>query len=268
MLESLFRQVAIPWLVLATLHVLRAGAFVMALGLMGAQGESRILRLVLSVSIGLLVFAVVRDSAGALHVVEDNLADGILGLAVMVAQEIIVGLALGFSLSLVMLVLVSAGEIMSVEMGFAMARSLNPVTGTNSTVMSQLFQTFGYLIFFSTDLHHDVLRLFHELGQVLPVGVPPDIGLIWMGLRELTAGAIDWGMRFAFPIMAVMMLLTTTMVLLSRAVPNINLMEFAFGVRILLALTAASWFLMDSLDDFPNLFGYFMEGAAGMFRPA
>ena len=268
MAEQIFRLISVPWLALLLLHVVRAGAFLVAMNFTGSQAESKILRIILATALGAILFAVTPDHGSNIPEVQQRLHGGLFGLCIMVVQEAIIGIAAGFALNLLMTILTGAGELMSIDMGFAMARSLNPVTGTNSTVMSQLMQTFGFLLIFALNLHHEAIRLLAMSSELVPVGVTPDIGAIFDGLRNLASTAIEWAARLAFPIIAVMLLLTSTLVMLSRAVQNINLMEVAFGVRILLALSAGTWFLADGLQDFPRLFHMFLEGAAGMLRPA
>ena len=72
--------------------------------------------------------------------------------------------------------------------------------------------------------------------------------------NDRVARAIDFGLQYAIPIFGVMILLTVTLVVLARAVQNINLMEFSFGLRILLAFVASIYFLVEGAPFLEHVF--------------
>ncbi|MHC5065524.1 MAG: flagellar biosynthetic protein FliR, partial [Planctomycetota bacterium] len=77
----------------------------------------------------------------------------------------------------------------------------------------------------------------------VPIGQEFDFSVVYLNIHEMLRRALELGLMYAAPIFAVMILLTVTLVVLARAVQNINLMEFSFGLRILLALVASVYFL-------------------------
>lgn len=239
------------------LHVVRAGAFFAVVPLFGRQSDSLMLRIVLAVSLG-GVFWWVGDQ-------QVHVPGNVLALGVMALREAVVGIALGFALSTMMGLLTSAGEIVSSEMGFSMARTMNPESGIDAAVMSQLLQVLGFLLILGLDLHHDALRVLEQTYRACPVGQPFDIAPIWEGLRALVGGSVELAFRYAFPILGIMLLLSAGMVLLGRAVPAINLMEFGFAVRVLIALGAMAYFLSEGAPFLVNTFRAITDGASAMF---
>lgn len=240
-----------------SLHVMRAGAFFAVVPLFGRQMDSFATRLVLAVALGGVFWWVGDQRVEA--------PNGALELGVMALREGIVGIALGFALSTMTSLLVSAGEIISSEMGFAMARAMNPESGVDATVVSQLLQVLGFLLILQFDLHHDALRVLEQTYRACPVGEPFDIGPIWEGLRTLVAGSLELALQYAFPVLGTMLLLSAGMVLLGRAVPNINLMEFGFALRVLVALGAMVLFLGEGTPFLLEAFRGVLDGAAAMF---
>jgi flagellar biosynthetic protein FliR len=180
-------------------------------------------------------------------------------------REAFVGLVLGFALGLLTTVLVAAGEIISTEMGFAMARAMDPESGTEATVMSTLFQVIGYLLILQFDLHHEALRILEQTFRACPVGGPLQLGPIQDGLGALVGASIVVAVQYALPVLAVMLVLTVGLVLLGRAVPHINLMEFSFAARVLLALLAAAFFLTEGAPFLLRSFAGLLGGARAMF---
>ena len=239
------------------LHVVRTGAFFAAVPLFGRQVDTAMLRLVLGLALGAMFWSVGESRV--------PMPRDLLELGIMVVREGFVGLALGFVIGLLTTVLVSAGEIIATEMGFAMARTMNPESGTDATVVSQFFQVLGFLLVLHFDVHHEALRVLEQTFVACPVGQPYDLLPIWAGIQSLVAGSLAAALQYAFPVLAVMVLSTVGLVLLGRAVPSVNLMDFSFGARVLLALLAAAWFLGEGTPYLLRVFAEIVEGAAAMF---
>jgi len=72
-------------------------------------------------------------------------------------------------------------------------------------------------------------------------------------------------LQYALPLLSLMLLLSAGMVLLGRAVPAINLMEFGFALRVLLALGALALFLVEGTPFLLQTFRALLDGAAAMF---
>jgi flagellar biosynthesis protein FliR len=239
------------------LHVTRVGAFFAVVPLFGRQLDSLMLRLVLALSLG-AVFWWVGDQR---VVVPDSL----LAAGVMTVREGVIGIALGFALSTLTSLLVSAGEVISSEMGFSLARTMNPESGIDATVVSQLLQVLGFLLILHFDVHHEALRVLETTYRNCPVGSGFDIGPVWAGLQTLVAGGLHLALHYAFPVLGIMLLLSAGLVLLGRAVPHINLMEFGFAARVLVALGVLTLFVGEGTPFLLQAFRGILDVAAAMF---
>ncbi len=239
------------------LHVVRTAAFFAVVPLFGRQIDSATFRIVLAVSLG-----------GVFWWVGDQRVETppmLLALGVMAIREAVVGFALGLALSTLTSMLVSAGEVVSSEMGFSMARLMNPESGTDATVISQLLQVFGFLLILHFDLHHEALRLLEHTFRACRVGQPFDIAPIWDGLKVMVAGSVAIALQYSLPMLSLMFLLSITMVVLGRAVPAINMMEFGFALRVLLALGVMALFLTKGTPFLVDAFRAMLDQAGAMF---
>ena len=239
------------------LHVVRVGAFMSVLPLFGQQRDSIMLRLVLSTSLG-AVFWWVGDQ-------RIETPTYVIELGVMALREVLVGISLGFALSTMTSLLVSAGEIISSEMGFSLARAINPETGVSATVVSQLLQTLGFLMILQLNLHHEALRVIGHTFHSCQVGQPFEFAPIWAGILALVSGSVQLAVQYTFPILGTMLLVSVGMVLLSRAVPAINLMDFGFALRVLIAIAGLALFLGEGAPFLAQAFASILERAEAMF---
>lgn len=239
------------------LYFVRAGAFVVGLPLFGVTRDSHILRVVLTCSLG-AIFWWVGDKV--------IVVDGVMQLFAMATVEAVVGLALGLGVRILMALLSTAGEILSHEMGFAMATIVNPATGKNAPVTAQFLEAMGMLLVFQTNLHHDVLRALGMTYKTLPVGGGFDPEPVALRMQAMIGTAIENGLRYAIPTLGIMLLLTSVLVMLARAVPTINLMEFSFGLRSLLGLLASSFFLAEGAPFLENAMRVGVEQLGVLFQ--
>ena len=246
-----------PWLPSLFLHFVRVGAFFVGQPMFGVQSASKTLRLILMVSLGAIFFWV-----NGMPIVP---VSGLGDYGLLVAREALIGFALGFCIRLMTSTLKTAGEILSHEMGFAMAQVVDPATGKSSPVISMLFETVALLLIFELNIHHHVLLSFATVFEVLPVGSSFDMGPVHERLTKGVSDSIELGIRYALPVLGVMVLLTAVLVMLARAVQNINLMEFSFGLRILLALLASIYFLTAGVPFLELIFETFAEHARNLF---
>jgi len=245
------------WTMSMSLHLVRTAAFMAVVPIFGRQRDSFWIRLVLTVALGAVFWWVGQKSV--------QLPTNLLQLAVLAVREAVIGMSLGYAMSLLTAMLVASGEIVSAEMGFAMARTMNPESGADATVVSQLFQVFAFLLILHYDLHHEVLRILEHTFHSIPIGTAFDIAPIAQGLLAMVSAMLVMALQYALPVLGVMLLVTVGLVLLGRAVPAINLMEFSFAARILLALLASAWFLAEGSPFLTRSFASLLESAAALF---
>jgi flagellar biosynthetic protein FliR len=159
-------------------------------------------------------------------------------LAVMAARELLIGVFLGFLLQLALLAVRVAGELVGQEMGFLVARQVDPTSGVVSTLITNVYENLFLLVLLALDGHHWLLRSLERSFVFAPVGE------LRLG-RGMAPTAIDMfaemfraGIVFAAPVLVFLVLVSLLIGLLSRAVPSLNVLEVGFTLRVLIALGA------------------------------
>ena len=239
------------------LHVLRVGAFLSVLPMFGSESSSRMVRMILGISLGAILWWTTGQSV--------EMPTHLLDLIVLSVREVVIGLMGGYAIYTMITILAIAGEVISHEMGFSMARVMNPATGTSSTAMAQLFEVMGFVLIFQLNLHHEILLVLHRTYELVPIGETFDYRVAYTHLADMVAQSLENGLRYAIPILGVMILLTVVLVILARAVQNINLMEFSFALRIMLALTSSIYFLGEGQPFVEQLFRQIIANASALF---
>lgn len=162
---------------------------------------------------------------------------GPVAFSLMALRELTIGLSLAFVLQCAVLAVRVAGELIGHEMAFNMATVVDP-SGVNSPLITQLYEGLFMLGLFALNGHHLVVRALADSFTRAPVA---DIGLP-SGLAEtalrLFSDMFAAGLTFAAPVLVVLTLVSILIGLLARAVPQINVLEVGFTLRIAVALVA------------------------------
>ena len=161
----------------------------------------------------------------------------------MMLRELLVGLFLGLFLHLALLVVRVAGEMIGHEMGFLMARQVDPASGLQSTLIGSVYEILFLLTFLLLNGHHVLMRSLDASFDRAPIGAISVSENLGTTVLEMFTAMFSAGIVFAAPVMLLLMLVSTVIGLLSRAVPTLNVMEVGFSLRVGVSLTAMFLFV-------------------------
>ncbi len=152
---------------------------------------------------------------------------GILGL-----RELLIGLILAFSLHAAVLAVRVAGELIGTEMVFNMASVVDPGSGTSVPIIAHLYELLFFLAFLAVDGHHWVIRALVDSYERAPIARLSLSGALPGVAVEQFSQMFAAGMTLAAPVLILLMMISLVLGLLTRAVPQINVLEFGFSLRI------------------------------------
>jgi flagellar biosynthetic protein FliR len=224
-------DVPIEPLVRILLASLRAGMVLLLLPVLGGEGTPGPVRVILSLILGGLL-------VGLSSATPAEIPASAPGLLLAAGRELVLGLAIGFLCRVLLAAPALAGDLVAEQLGLKMAEEVDPMTRVPNTATSRVYETSLLLAFLALQGHHDVLRALHQSFATFPVGrltLPEGIGSL--------VGSLGLCLRFAVmiaaPLFAVLMVGSASLALLSRAVPELQVMTFGYPLRLLGVLLAA-----------------------------
>jgi flagellar biosynthesis protein FliR len=120
--------------------------------------------------------------------------------------------------------------------GFSMSEMMDPITGTQSTLLAQLFLMIATLIFVLMNGHLIMLRsLIESFGSVPLLSFHADQSVLDLLVTVLTS-AFQVGIRMAGPTLVAIFLTTLTMGFISRTMPQLNILAVGFPLHIMLGM--------------------------------
>lgn len=178
-------------------------------------------------------------------------------------KELLIGLALGFFVNLILTVIIYAGEVMDTQIGFGMAKAMDPMTGIQMPLFANLFYYIFILYFFIVGGHLKYIELFITSYDILPIGYGFNLDTI-----NLTYFIVDYmgivlslAVKFAAPILAAELITEFIIGVMMKAVPTIQIfvvniqLKIVVGLIVLLAVAQPMSDFLDQLLDimFKNL---------------
>ena len=156
----------------------------------------------------------------------------LFGLIGLMAQEISIGLLMGFISRMVFYAVDLAGNFVSAELGLNMGAILNPLDGHTSQVPGMILFFLASVVMFTLDLHHWVLAGFQQTYSVLPIGGAHLNGSLFEVVLKHTARIFVVALQISAPIIAVSFVITLVFSVLSRAISQMNVFSESFSFRI------------------------------------
>jgi flagellar biosynthetic protein FliR len=164
------------------------------------------------------------------------------GMMVCVAEQVVLGTALGFLTSMLFAAVKAAGDLIDLFGGFSIAFAFDPLGASGNGgggVFGRFYNVLATTLLFATDGHQLVLRGFTTSYKVLPLDGSLSLHnlqhLVTTGMTEMFTAAI----QIAGPLIAVLLCTDIGLGLLSRVAPALNAFSLGFPLKILLTLGGA-----------------------------
>lgn len=209
--------------------MIRPGAAFLAAPVFGAAFVPVQLRLIIALAIGIPALAATNFTLPAEGLVS---IDGVL----LVAGEVMAGLAIGFAVQIGFSAALVAGELIGNAMGLGFAGMVDPSSGQQNPVLGQFLSILGTFLFLAIGGHLALAASIVESYRALPVG---DAWLSAEAMRGLVFfGGVLFaaGLSIALPVAFAVVLVQIVMGMLARSAPQLNLFAVGFPAALLAGL--------------------------------
>jgi len=202
------------------------------------------------VTLGALLAMIIAPTVPALPAVNPMSLPGLL----ILTQEMLVGLAMGFSIRIVFSAIEMAGEISSLTMGLGFASFFDPQTKGRSSAISQFLVMLATLMFLTVNGHLVLLAALAESFVSLPISASPINSGGFQQLAAWGAEIFRSGVQISLPIVAALLLTNVALGILTRAAPQLNIFGIGFPVTLGVGLLVIGMVLPYLATPFQNMF--------------
>jgi flagellar biosynthesis protein FliR len=176
-------------------------------------------------------------------------------LGFLVAKELLIGLAFAFTIGALFAAVTVAGSILDTSIGFSFGSLVDPVTGTQSSVLQQMYSLIAVLIFIAIDGDAWLIKGLAETYTLVPVDQFPDLARMVAGVDEAFVSIFASAIQVCGPVLLALVLTDAAFGVVSRVVPQLNVFGVGFPAKVTVGLLligatfpfVAGW-LSDSLQ--------------------
>jgi flagellar biosynthetic protein FliR len=152
------------------------------------------------------------------------------------------GLASGLAVSLLLEGFQLAAQIAGLQAGYGYASTIDPNSEADSSVLQVIASLGSGLLFFTTGLDHQLIRVLAASFIKFPAGAWAPSAASMDGIVRLGGAMLSTGLRLAFPVAALLLLIDFALALVSRIQQQLQLTSLAFPGKM-----AASLILLAAL---------------------
>ena len=182
----------------------------------------------------------------------------------LLAGEVIIGIIMGFFITIIFAAFSTAGQFFSLPMGFSAAETLDPLSQTENPLMGQYLNLVAMLVFLSMNGFRELFlggfwRSVQSINIAsLAAGRETITAMLLSGLSRLFLDA----MVISLPILGTLFLTSLATGLISKAAPQINILTEGFPV----AITVAFMLLLATMPLMVQAFGRVIESGFGVLE--
>lgn len=178
-------------------------------------------------------------------------------------KEVLLGIAIGYISQLFFSGIEMAGTFVDFQVGFSMSMSYDPMMEIKSAFYGRLYYWILMVSYFATNMHHHLIRILINSYQQIPIN---QLSFSYMGIEgivELFGYVFEIGVNLALPLVAVALISEIILALLSRTIPQINVLILGMPLKILGSIIFMYFFLpvlFENIEEvFPELLKYMEE---------
>lgn len=174
---------------------------------------------------------------------------------VLIGGELLIGVALGLGVTILFSGVQLAGGLIGRIGGLMLADVVDPTSGGNIPLFSRLLLLVTLAVFVCIGGHRVVMAALLDTFQSIPLGHGAPAGSIAKTFVLLLQQSFELGVRAGLPVATALLLSTLVMGLISRTLPQLNILMVGFGMNsmltfgtLALSLGAIVWVFQQQLD--------------------
>lgn len=205
----------------------RCSTIVMIMPVFGTSSIPALLRIAFGLTISFAIAVTVHPMRAPLD---------LDGFAVAILCQVIIGVLFGFVTQMVFMGVQFAGEILDVQIGFAVANILNPTTQQQVTIVGELQLAIATLLFLVTNAYTLYMEGIGGSFNLLP--------LPWVTISQGTQDSVVLFFtqallivfKIAAPAAVTLFLVNVMLAFLARVAPQMNIFVVGFPIQITVGL--------------------------------
>ena len=154
----------------------------------------------------------------------------------VVVQQVLIGLTIGFAVRVVFAAIELAGEVIGLQMGLNFAGHFDPASGSQATTLSRFYGVSVSWLFIVINGHLLLIAAVVQSFHVFPVGPEPLAFLRTLQPQTWGAEIFSLGLWIALPMIAMLTFVNLVLGVVSRVAQQMNVFAIGFPITLSVGL--------------------------------
>jgi flagellar biosynthetic protein FliR len=231
------------------LPFIRIAAFMMSMPLISTRYVPKRVRLVLAVAFSVALVPTLPAAP-----VIDGLS---LSTYFLVIEQMLIGIAIGFSLHMMFQIFAIGGQLIANQMGLGFASVNDPANGVSIVVVGQYYMMLSMMLFITMNGHLIMFETLAESFSVIPVGISALESIQFFEVVKSGSWMFQSAIIMALPAVTSLLVVNVAFGVMSKASPQLNIIAIGFPFTMTLGIFI-TWM---TFSGFLNQFERFNEYA-------
>jgi flagellar biosynthesis protein FliR len=157
-------------------------------------------------------------------------------LAGLIVKELLVGLAFAFAISVLFAAITVAGSLTDTLIGFSFGSLVDPITGTQSSVLQQAYSLVGVMVFIVIGGDAWVIQGLNRTYDLVPLLDAPALGSMVAGVQAAFAQIFTAAVELAAPVLLALLITDAAIGVVAKVVPQLNVFQVGFPAKVAVGL--------------------------------
>lgn len=162
--------------------------------------------------------------------------DTLCGMVQMITAELIIGMILGLLVRMLFEGIRMMGQLVGFQTGFAITNILDPQSGMQVSILSNMAYLVAMVIFLILNGHHILLNAIRESFEIINVGALSLDRRIFQEIINASGDMFVIAIKIGAPAIAALLFTKVVFGLITKLIPQMNIMIVAFPVQIIIGL--------------------------------
>ena len=187
-------------------------------------------------------------------------------LIIFSVSEVVTGLILGYITKFCFFSAQMAGQLMDFQIGFSMISMFDPISKENVTLLGNLLYWISMVMFLVVDGHHMLIRAIIDSFNSVEIGKFILTQGTAMMMVSIFIQFFTLALKIAIPIILIIIITDLSIGLVSRTVPQLNVMILGMPIKILIGLSCFSLVLPAVINLIVNSFYTIPDIIKGFYK--
>jgi flagellar biosynthetic protein FliR len=192
--------------------------------------------------------------------------EGLLDFATLAVKEALIGFAFGLVAQFLFAAFQTAGALIDVSAGFAIAQTFDPTANVSTSILGRWYNLIAVAAFLALGGAQLLVAGLIRSFTLVPPLATPDLNALVVGVLDQADDIFLIVVQIGAPIIGALLITDVTLGIISRSVPQMNVFIVGLPLKIIIALAGTAILLPATINLTNSLTGQMFADLSHIMR--